>query len=155
MPDKIIFAWRDYDNDRQQVSYDFLEATDFTAKAPALKTELDKWTIGGEGGYGYFEQLVEDGDSPATSPIAQRSTQAIVECLDTVNGRTYTYRIPMPDLTKVADGQFPPQPAFTVTDGKTMFNPLHTDFALLVTAFDGMQSPVGNAVTIQRIYIEE
>lgn len=155
MADHIKVAWRDFDNDRQSVAYDQLEGSDMETNAPLLKVELDKWTAGGEGGYGFFEQLTVDSGVKATSPIAQRSTQAIVEMLDSVNGRTYITRIPMPNLAKANDAQTPPQPAFSVTDGKTIFNPLHTDYALLVASMTAFASPEGNAVTIQRIYIEE
>lgn len=156
MADKIIFAWRDFDGDRQQVSYEMAEAADLQAEHNAIKTELDKWTAGAGAGSGYFEELNADTGSSSSNPVAQSKSQAIIEYRDVTTGRTYIHRIPFPDTTKADDASVPPNPAFAVSGGVTVFNPDHTDYPLLVAALENaMVSPAGNFIQINRIYIEE
>lgn len=156
MADKLVFAWRDYDGDRKQVSYEVTEAGDLNAEWTAIKAELDKWTAGADAGGGYFEELGTDSGNSASSPIAQSLSQAIVEYRDVTTGRTYIHRIPFPDLSKANDAQTPPQPAFAVSGGVTVFNPDHTDYPLLVSALENaLISPAGNFIQVNRIYIEE
>lgn len=157
MADKAIFSWRDYDGDRQQVSWDLLEGADGVAEYNAMKAELDKWTAGADAGGGFFEELTEDSGTSATSPIAQSRSQAIAEYSDIVTGKGgYVRRIPFPDLAKAADGQTPPEDAFVVAGGVTIFNPAHTDYPLLVAVLENATlSPNGNGINITRIYIEE
>lgn len=156
MADKYLFSWRDFDNDRQQVSWDVLEAGASNADWQAWKAEFDKWTAGSDGEGGYFEILQSDSGVGASTPVAQSSTQAIVEYTDTVTGRPYVKRIPFPDLTKADDAQVPPQPAFIQSGGLTIFNPDHTDYAPLVSAIENTAvSPAGNFVQVTRIYLEE
>lgn len=156
MPDKVIFAWRDYDNDKQQISIDMLEGADLAAEASAIKTELDKWLVGADAGGGYFEETYADGGVAATSPIAQSRSQAIVEYRDNVTGGSYTKRLPFPNLGKADDGQLPPEPAFIAAGGVTIFNPEHTDYPLLTAVLENAAiSPKGNNMSVVRIYIEE
>jgi hypothetical protein len=156
MADRLVFAWRDYDNDRQQITLDMTEATDLGAEYASIKTELDKWLIGADAGGGYYEELTADAKAAASSPIAQSASQAICEYRDTVTGGTYTKRFPFPDLTKADDGQIPPEKAFLAAGGVTIFNPDHTDYPLLVAALENAwQSPNGNFIQVVRVYIEE
>lgn len=157
MGDKLLFSWRDYDGDRQQVSLDAYEGADLQAVYTSLKAELDKWTKGADAGGGFFEELTADAGVSASSPIAQSRSQAIVEYSDTVTGRGgYITRIPFPALDKADDAQTPPRPAFVAAGGVTIFNPEHTDYAALETQIqNSMLSPNGNAVDVTRIYIEE
>lgn len=157
MADKLIFSWRDYDGDLQKVSYDAFEAADLQAAYNSLKTELDKWTVGNPSSGGYFEELTVDDGNSASSPIAQSKSQAIIEYKDTVTGRGgYIKRIPFPNLAKANDAQVPPEPAFEVAGGVTIFNPDHTDYPLLKTQLEThLQSPYGNGIQVTRIYIEE
>lgn len=156
MADYLRFAWRDYDGDKQSVSYEITEGADGVAEFTAIKTELDKWTAGADAGGGFFENLSADTGASATSPIAQSRSQAIIEYRDTVNGRTYMHRLPFPDLAKADDASVPPNPAFAIANGVTVFNPDHTDYPLLVSALENsLESPNGNFIQVNRIYIEE
>ncbi len=153
MPNKFIAAWRDFDNDRQQVSYDVSAATtvaDFTG----FMVALEAWLCGASGGGGFFDEESVDGGVPASTPVAQSKSQAIIEVIDTVNSKPYKYRAPFPDLTKAAD--VGTNPAFAVSGGLTVFNPDHADYATLETEIEThLLSPNGNPVTLSRIYIEE
>lgn len=157
MTDKLLFSWRDFDGDRQQVSFPQLEASDLEANFTAMNTEFQKWLAGNPSESGAYEILINDDGAAASSPIAQSASQAIVEYQDDVTGiGGYTKRLPFPNLAKAADGQVPPQPAFVVSGGLTVFNPLHTDYPLLVAAIEtATVSPNGNSITITRIYLEE
>lgn len=157
MADKLQYAWRDFDGDRQQISLDWAEGADLEVDWNALKTALDLYfDIGEDAGGGYFEQLQADTGATASSPSAQLSVQAIVEYKDTTNGKSYIERIPMPNLSKASDAQTPPQPAYTSSNGLTILNPLHSDYATLANALaQGYQTRAGNFATVTRIYIEE
>jgi len=149
----MIAAWRDFDGDRQQVSYDVAgtsTAVDFTG----FVSELEKWNVGlGAGGGFYDDQALDPGGS-ASNPLAQNSLQAIIEMTDAVTGGVYTKRLPMPDLAKADD--VGTNPAFIQSGGLTVFNPAHVDYGTLKTELEThMISPNGNAVTINRVYIEE
>lgn len=156
MPDKLIFKYRDYDNDVQTVSYPVSEAADLATEFTAVNNELVKWVIGAQAGGGYYEETIVDSGVAASSPVAQSKSQAIMEYRDNVTNKTYIHRIPFPDLTKADDAQIPPQPAFSVSGGLTVFNPDHTDYPLLVAALENaLISPAGNNINVTRIYIEE
>lgn len=153
MANKFIAAWRDFDGDRQEVSFDVSGATvvaDFTGFFSAM----DAWGIGSGAGGGFYDEESVDGGLSASSPLAQSRSQAIIEVIDTVNGRAYRKRLPFPDLSKADDGGT--NPAFTVSGGLTVFNPVHADYATLQTEVEThCLSPNGNPVTLARVYIEE
>jgi len=156
MADKIQIAWRDFDGDRQQVSYDTLEGADGNAIANEFAVQTSAWVAGNLDGYGFFEQLTEPHGSSSANPLAQGALQAIIETVDTVTGRTYNRRLPMPNLAKAQDAtQTPPEPAFKKSGNVTVFNELHSDYAPLIASMSAFISPEGNSVTVSRIYIEE
>lgn len=154
MPNKFIFAQRDFDRDRQEVSIPVVDAAtvaDYTTWAAAV----DPWVAGSQGGGGFFDEEFADAGVAAASPIAQSKLQAIMEVQDTVTGSVYSHRIPFPDMGKAADGGG--NAAFVVQGGLTVLNPAHADYAQLQTVIETFQaSKIGNnPVTLQRIYIEE
>lgn len=155
MSDKFYFAWRDLDGDVQRVSFDVAEAGDHATNFPLLKAELDKWLAGADVDGGFMESLVADEGQP-TNPTAIDAVQAIAEMQDTVTGRSYKLRLPMPNLIKVDDGETPPNPAFINQGGLRVFNSDHTDYALLVAQLENTYvTPAGNFAQCVRIYIEE
>lgn len=152
---KYFIAWRDFDNDRQEVSYDVLDTAD-VASWTGFAAATDSWLCGASAGGGFYDDQAPDLGVPSPTPIAQSASQAIIEMVDTVNGRTYRKRLPFPDMAKADDAQVPPQPAFVVSGGLTIFNPDHTDYATIKSEIEtNLASPVGNPVTLSRIYIEE
>lgn len=156
MADKYIFSWYDFDKDRQQVSFDVLEAGGSIADYQAWKTEFDKWTAGSDGEGGFFEILVDDSGVASSNPVAQSRSQAIIELEDSVNGKVFKKRLPFPNLTKANDAQTPPEPAFVRSGGLTVFNPDHTDYGTLKSAIENTAvTPDGNSALVSRIYIEE
>jgi len=100
---------------------------------------------------------VDNGPGKATSPIAQKGLQLILEVKDTVTGGIYRERFPMPAMDKAAEGGFDAWVAQGQgSQSLTVANPLHPDWATLKAAYDGIGiSPLGNAATLERAYIEE
>lgn len=153
MPSKFIFAYRDFDGDRQQFSLDVAEGT-AVANWTTMGAEFDKWVVGLGAGGGFFDEEAVDPGGSSSNPLAQLSIQGIIEYTDTVTGGVYTQRFPMPDLAKAND--VGTNPAYIISGGLTVFNPSHADYATLVAAIEADAiSPNGNAVTVNRIYIEE
>jgi len=153
MPDKFIYRQRDFDNDLVQNSFQINEGLAVTDTG-TFDGLLNSWFAGANGGK--FHQLTVDADdgSPATSPIAQPSVRAVFEMTDDVTGKTVYEYIAMPDLAKADD--VGTNPAFLNQGGLTVFNPAHADYAAMETWInDNGESAAGNAVTLQRIYIEE
>ena len=150
---KYIFAWRDFDNDRQEVSYP-VNDTAVVADWSGFAVHLDNWLCGASAGGGFYDDQAPDLKVAATTPIAQSASQAIMEVIDTVNGNAYRYRLPFPNLAKAVDGTG--KPPFVVSGGLTIFNPDHADYAPFKADIESdLESPVGNPITLARIYIEE
>lgn len=157
MASKVIVAFRDYDNDRQQTSVDVTDAST-TLQRQNLADGLQIWSIGANDGYVEAIEQEPSAGIAATSPVAQGSTQLILEMKDSVTGKIYKERLPMPDLTKAADVSS--NAAWMTTgqgaDSLTVANPLHADYVTLQSAIDAAwQSPAGNTGTLQRAYVEE
>lgn len=153
MPNKIIFATRDFDNDKQSSSINLIDTT-VVANASTLLVGLRSWDMGSIGGAFFQETIEADSEQPSASPFAQGALQAIVEMVDSVNGRSYRERIPIPDLSKADDGGT--NPAWIVSGGLTVANPAHADYALLQDPLElYWESPEGNQGTLARVYIEE
>lgn len=154
MPSQVQVSFRDYDGDRQTTSIPVSDSS-LTAERQDLADGLQVWSIGANDGYvEAIEREAATGVS-ATSPVAQKSTQLIVEMEDSVTGRIYRERIPMPDLTMADDAAS--NPAWVKAGGVTIANPAHENYNLyLKTPFEtAWVSPAGNAGVLNRAYVEE
>jgi hypothetical protein len=154
MPNKFLYRFRSHSNDLITRTYDVANTT-AVADWTGFGVEIDKWVVPSTGaGGGFFDEEGPDDGLAASSPLAQKDLSAIIELLDSVTGSTYIRRLPMPNLSKAADGSS--NPAFTVQNGVTVFNPDHADYATFKSEIEThLISDNGNACTLQRIYIEE
>lgn len=154
MADKFRFYFRSHSNDLITRDYPVNGAAT-AANWSGVGAEIDKWVATGAGsGGGFYDEQTADDGLAASTPLAQKDLSAVVELRDNVTGGTYIRRIPMPDLSKADD--VGTNPAYVVQNGVTVFNPAHADYATLVTQIEThFISDNGNAVTVQRIYIEE
>lgn len=164
MADQLRMAFQDFDGDAQTTSFLVEDVTAaggyaaFDAQTGALAVQLDAWSIGRSARQDYVLNVVDNGAGRASSPVAQSSTQLILEIEDAVNGKIFKERLPFPDLTKAADGGG--EPAFITTgqgsQSLTVVNPLHTGWASLKAAYDACgKTPDGNDGILIRAYIEE
>lgn len=152
MPNEFVVGFRDFDNDKQEVSYPVGSGALLT-DLPSFVAALELWTLAASGGNGFYDDNAADPGNAATSPLAQNSLQAIMEMRDITTGRTYIKRLPMPDMSKGNDGL---DNAYTSSGNLTVFNPAHADYDVLKAEMEThVISPAGNAMTLTRIYIEE
>lgn len=153
MPNKFIGGYRDFDNDRIQTSVNLQGSAD-AADATAIGLNFNAWSAGREGGQFFLDEILSDTGLAATSPEAQGALRIVLEMVDDVSGRAYKEFIPMPSLSKADDGTS--NPAYVVSGGLTMLNPLHADYIAMKTALEAAwQSPEGNTGVLSRGYIEE
>lgn len=153
MPDRFIYKQRDFDNDLVQNMIFINEGLAITDSG-TFKGLLDAWFAGANGGTFHQLTVAADGGTPATSPVAQPSVRAVFEFTDDVTNKTVYEYVAMPDLSKAADGST--NEAFIRSGNLTVFNPAHADYIALKAWLDANgESEAGNAVTLQRIYIEE
>lgn len=158
MPDKVTVGFRDFDGDKQTTSIVVSDAST-DVQRQNVADGLQVWSGGANAGY--IEQIEREPDTgvSATSPVAQKAVQAIIEMRDTVTGRIYTERLPMPELQKSAD--VGTNDAWIVvgsgTGSLTVANPLHADYDLYLKQplEAAWQSPAGNSGELVRVYIEE
>lgn len=164
MPDNLRLAFQDFDGDSQTTSLNVQDVASaggypaFDAQTGALAAEIDAWVIGRNHRQQYVINVLDNGVGKATSPIAQSSTQLILEVEDAVTGVIYRERIPFPDLSKAAD--IGGEPAWVVqgqgSNSLTVINPLHDAWATLKAAYDACgETPAGNDGILVRAYIEE
>lgn len=159
MADAVFLTLEDYDGDPTTTSFSVLDVADsadfatWDALQVTLRTQLLAWTLGRARVQGYRLVVNEQLPGAATSPVAQKSTQAIFEMQDAVTGAIYTERLPCADLTKAAAGG---QNAWIASGGLTIINPLHSGWATLKAAVEAVwESPNGNDGILNRVYIEE
>lgn len=164
MTDKLSLTFEDYDGSPQTTSIQIQalsDAVDFatwTSETGALASALDLWSIGRAREQTRTITDVDNGKGSAVSPVAQKSTQLILEVEDSSTGVIYKERLPMPDLTKVADGD---GDAAWIKTGQganslTIMNSEHADFAVLKTAYDAIGESEGGADRIlRRCYVEQ
>lgn len=161
MPNDYAWAtFEDFDGDTQTTSIpgialaDDVDEPTWSARVAALQLAITAISIGRRRAHG--RRITDNQQLPgsASSPIAQKSVQAMVVMKDAVTGGQYTERIPMPNLGMVADGDGDDA---WLTDGElTILNPLHNNYqALKTTMEDFWRSPNENAGTLQKVYIEE
>jgi hypothetical protein len=163
MTDKLSLTFEDYDGSPQTTSFDIqslADAVDFatwTTEVNALASALDLWSIGRARSQERTIVDVDNGKGSASSPVAQKSTQLIIEVEDSSTGVIYKERLPMPDLTKASDGD---GDAAWIKTGQganslTIMNPEHADFAVLKTAYDAIgESQGGSDRILRRCYVE-
>lgn len=164
MPDKYVLKYQDFDGDPQTTSInvqDVDDAVDFPTwrgQLNNLGVFMDSWGAGRNAFGGYNVTDVDNGPGAAATPIAQKSTQLILETQDTVTGVIYRERLPMPDLAKADDAGGDPA-WIAVGQGAnslTRMNPDHEDFASLKAAYDLVgRSPEDNPAVLVGGYIEE
>lgn len=153
MPNKFIGGYRDFDNDRVQTSVNLIGAAT-VSDATAIGLNFNAWSAGNEGGQFFLDEVLSDSGVAASSPEAQGALRIVLEMVDDVSARTYKEFIPMPSLSKAADGGT--NAAYVVSGGLTMLNPLHADYIAMKAALEAAwQSPEGNTGTLSRGYIEE
>lgn len=160
MADQTFMTIEDYDGDPSTTSFSVLDVADAADFATwdglqvTLRSQLTAWTIGRVRTQGYRIVTNEQLPGAASSPVAQKSTQAIFEMQDDVTGSIYTERLPCADLTKAADGSS--NPAWIASGGLTIINPAHAGWATLKAAVEAVwESPNGNSGILNRVYIEE
>ena len=159
MADGVFLTLEDYDGDPTTTTFSVGDVADlggFTAwdaLMVTLRTRLLEWTLGRSRAQGYRIVTNEALPGAASSPVAQKSTQAIFEMQDAVTGAIYTERLPCADLTKAADGA---NPAWIASGGLTVINPAHAGWTTLKAAVEAVwESPNGNDGILNRVYIEE
>ncbi len=157
MSDKVRKSYRDFDSTRQTTSI-AVDAGATTGERATLSTEMDKWSAGNPDGHVDEDEIAVPNGNSASSPVAQESTQGILEMKDAVTGQIYRERLPQVDTAKADDGT--PDSAWTTTgqvaNSLTVANPDHDDYATLVTAIEAVwESPNGNAGTLERLYVEK
>jgi hypothetical protein len=153
MANQFVGRYRDYDNDVKQTSVNLIP-TATQANAISIGVVFNAWSAGAEGGQYFKDEILGDVGVAAASPIAQGALRIVIEMVDDVTSDTYKEFIPMPALSKAADGST--NPAFVVSGGLTVLNPAHADTIGLAAAMDAYwQSPEGNTGTMSRAYIEE
>jgi len=160
----LMYAQNDFDGDLKTVTYPTIDVTlgggfaAWTTLLDTLKDQLALWAIGRENRIENIIVVEDNGPGKATSPIAQGNLRLIMEGQDALTGVIYRFPLPMPDLSKAADGGADPA-WIAVGQGSqslTVANPAHADYATLKTAFEAaVRSPNDNAVTLVRAYIEE
>lgn len=160
----ISFVKADFDGDQKQASWDTQDVIDYTdydeyvTGMVDLDARVSSWSIGRDVRTTISQHIVDNGGGAASSPVAQGNLRVILEGQDVDNGQIYKFPIPMPDLTKAADGGGDPA-WIKVGQGSnslTVMNPNHADYALLKTAFElHAISPAGGAVVLVRGYVEE
>lgn len=160
----VRFTKSDFDGDNKQASWetkdvaDYADYATYSAAMVNLEAIIDTWSIGRNTRFEQAQILTDAGVGAASSPVAQAKLRVILEGQDDVTGIIYRYPIPMPDLTKANDGGGDPA-WIKVGQGAnslTVMNPAHADYAILETRFEStVLSPVGNAVSLVRAYVEE
>lgn len=160
----ITFVKADYDGDQKQVSWatkpvtDYADYDTYIGDLVNLDAIVSAWCIGRDARSVASQLLSDNGGGSASSPVAQGNLRVILEGQDSVNGIVYKFPIPMPDLTKAADGGGDPA-WIKVGQGNeslTVMNPAHADYDILKTRFQANAlSPNGNPVLLVRGYVEE
>lgn len=153
MPNQFVGGYRDFDNDRIQTSVNLQGAATAT-EAAAIGLHFNSWSAGAEGGQFFKDELQPDTGIAASTPEAQGALRIVLEMVDDVSSRVYKEFIPIPSLSKAND--VGANPAYVVSGGLTMLNPLHADYIAMKTDLDAnWLSPEGNTGVLSRGYIEE
>lgn len=159
MTNQMQLKWNDYDGDLKTSSFGVRDESYATqaAKLDTLTTALEAWGIGRLHTRNDVREVVSNGPGSAISPVAQGALTAIFEVEDLTTGIIYREKLPMPDLTKIADGA---NAAWIKTgqgsNSLTIANPDHAGYASLKTAYDAVGvSQEGNNTSLRRVYIEE
>ena len=148
----------DYDGDPQQTSFDTIgvaDALDYATWLADMQTfngQLAALTIGGNGGTSYVANEEAATAAAATSPVAQKSTQMIIQYENDDNLRPYKIRVGMPDLTL--------SNVWIRQDGLTVLDPSTATYTDFVNALEAVvrhidDAGVAQTVTVQKIYIRE
>jgi hypothetical protein len=149
---RMIFNILDFDGDRQQVSFETVDAaldgTDYggwVTDVSDLQAALAAIILGNNGPL--IWQSYESGSTPAapSDPFAQTNIQWIFEFTDNVSGSKRTTRVGTADLD-VADTLYNGAPAINLATGVG---------ATLKTAFETLVRSDGNSVTLNAVYFRE
>lgn len=160
MADQVFLQLEDFDGDAQLTSISTADVSDrvdfatWDTEMTTLRSQLLVWTLGRARSQGY--RIVTNSQVPgaAASPVAQGSTQLILEMQDSVTQGTYIERLPHPDLLKANDVSA--NPAWIASGGLTIANPAHSAYISMKAALDASwESPLGNPGTLVRAYVEE
>jgi hypothetical protein len=160
MPNQLRLKHNDFDGDAITNSIAVRDEDYATqdAKLDTLNTQIQAWLCGRLQSRDDIRNVVENGPGKAITPIAQGSTQLILEVEDLNTGVIYRERLAMPDLGKANDVGGAPA-WLAVGQGQnslTIINPDHDAWATLKTAYDAVGvSPEGNNTALVRAYIEE
>jgi len=153
-------TFNDYDGTPQTASIGVIdEGTDIVTWKGLMQDfvgAVGTYLIGRTQNRQFILEDVDNGPGKATSPLAQKGLQLILEIKDSVTGGIYRERYPMPYMAKAAEGGFD---AWVATgqgnQSLTVANTLHPDWTTLKDAYDAIGiSPLGNAATLERAYIE-
>ena len=157
MSDKVRRSYRDYDGTRQTTSI-AVDSGATPAERATLSAQMNLWSAGLPDGHIDENEITAPVGGSATSPVAQESTQGILEMKDAVTGQIYRERIPQINTNKADDGGS--DPAWTTTgqgaNSLTVASSAHEDYPTLKTAIEAVwESPNGNAGTLERLYVEK
>jgi hypothetical protein len=160
MPNQLRLRHNDFDGDTITNSI-LVRDEDYATqdvKLDTLTTQIEAWLCGRLQDREDIRKVVENGPGKAITPIAQGSTQLILEVEDTNTGVIYRERMAMPDLGKANDAGADPA-WLAVGQGSnslTIINPAHSSWDTLKAAYDAVGvSPEGNNTVLVRAYIEE
>lgn len=157
MADQLILWFRAFDSDRLQTSIATqITATD--AERQSLADALQLWSAGNSDGVAKQIEMEAPTGVAASSPVAQRRSQLIIEMKDNLNGKVYRDRLPFPNTNKAQDAELDPA-WISVGQGSntlTVANPAHADYTTLKTELEATWvSPNGNTGQFVRAFIEE
>lgn len=104
MPQRVVYGFRDYDNEMSRVSFDgtTLTAANFetqVSEMAALATAVDGMSLGHLATEQRIGNVVAHSDIPASDPTAHRELKWMVLYHDTVTYEKYRVEIPCPDLS--------------------------------------------------------
>lgn len=163
MADQLKLTFEDYDGTPQATSIQVQALSDaadyatWSGEVNALAAAIDAIVIGRSRRQEFVITTVDNGKGSANSPVAQKSTQLILEVEDASTGVIYKERVPMPDLTLAADGD---SDAAWIKTGQgknslTVMNPDHALYEALKAAYDAIgESEGGSDRILQRAYVE-
>lgn len=149
---RVVFNILDSDSDRQQVSFETVDAaldgSDYgstVTDVTDLHSALAGIILGNIGPISW--QSYESGSTPAppANNFAQTNIQWIVEFEDTVTGQIRTTRVGTADLT-LATVMYNNAPALNLAS---------TEGAAFVSAFEALVTNGGNPVEVRAVYFRE
>lgn len=130
-----------------------------TVDANGIADAINEWSIGREDGADHCVELQPRIGLGATTPLAQSGFFGYIVLRDDVTGRTFTERLPMPDLGKADDVDGDPAwIADQDASGRSIsvMNPDHADYGLFQLGFNNtniVNPRTGNPASLVRVYV--